>query len=700
MGEYRLLRRLGEGGMGVVHLGCSPGGQLVAVKVVHASMAGDTQARARFRREVEAVGQVNGAFTARLLKADPDADPPWLVTTYLPGLSLGEAVGMFGGLPTDAVRLLAAAAAEALAEIHRVSLTHRDLTPGNIMLTARGPRVIDFGIARPADATDITRPGSRLGTPRFMSPEQASGGRPGPPADVFALGAVLVFAATGKGPFDAETRAETLRRISKGQADLTGLSDRRLRALVVDCLHLVPERRPSPAELLDRLGEPVASVHGTRWLPGALAQEIGIRAAQAPSVAALVAEPLSSAASTADPAAETADAPGSPPGALRKPTRRRLLMATASLPVVAGAVALSRTLLSVTGGGADEAASSHSSSGTPTQSPSEPGPAPPPEAEQRWKVKVLDADAGPASLFAAGSVVLAYGVASEDKADVHALNPGTGEVLWTRPTKAGIPDQLAVGDDVVYLIDPSDERQAVDAVQVSSGTTVWTYRPEFGSVYAVTPAGELTFISAGGIVAVDTRDGGQLWTSDTTAFSLTADSEVVVADNGEEVTVLDAASGRIRWRYTVENAWPVLAGDGLVFAFDSYLTLHVLRVEDGEVAWQRTLDYPSSVHQVENGLLCVSEPDGRIHALRAGTGETLWSRHDSDFLGLSGGTVYVASAGPRLHALETVGGGVLWTYGTAAARSWGSGVVTAHGLVCVGTEGGHVEALSPPANTS
>lgn len=332
VGGYRLLARLGEGGMGVVYLGQSPGGRIVAVKTVLAGLARDARYRARFRREVAAARTVTGAFTAALLDADPeDDDLPWLAAEYLPGLSLREAIGAFGAFPAGTVRLLAAALAEALADIHRAGLAHRDLKPENIMLTVGGPRVIDFGIVRPDEATVITLPGARLGTPGFMSPEQASGATAGPAGDVFALGAVLVFAATGREPFKAANRAATLARVREARADLRGITDRRLRALVADCLSRAPEHRPSAVALLDRLGDPTTSVQGTRWLPAPVAEEIDRRLAptapSAPGRAVEAGPPGSTTASVADepalPAVARAQpahpAPPRPPAGIHAP---------------------------------------------------------------------------------------------------------------------------------------------------------------------------------------------------------------------------------------------------------------------------------------------------------------------------------------------------------------------------------------------
>ncbi|WP_160310936.1 serine/threonine-protein kinase, partial [Streptomyces sp. 150FB] len=304
IGPYELTGRLGAGGMGVVYLGRSPGGRAVAVKVVKEHFAADAEYRARFRREVGAARSVTGTFTAPVLDADPDPEAgtgaPWLVTAYLPGLSLREAVAAFGALPPAALRMLAGGLAEALADIHRAGIAHRDLKPGNIMLTTGGPRVIDFGIARPQDATVITRVTSIIGTPGFMAPEQLSGGAAGPAGDIFSLGAVLLYAASGREPFGAADTATTRRDSGIEQANLGGIRDSGLHAFVTACLRQEPDQRPTATDLLDLLHAsrpshpsdaadvtettaPVreAAPSSAGWLPAALAEAIDRSAEEA-----------------------------------------------------------------------------------------------------------------------------------------------------------------------------------------------------------------------------------------------------------------------------------------------------------------------------------------------------------------------------------------------------------------------------------
>ena len=199
VGPYWLLGLLGSGGMGRVFLARSPGGRLVAVKVVRAELAGQAEFRNRFAREVAAAQKVSGLFTAPVVDADVDAPVPWLATAYVPGPSLAGAITRHGPLPAPSVLALAAGLAEGLAAVHAAGIVHRDLKPSNVLLADDGPRIIDFGISRAVEATALTGTGVVFGSAAFMSPEQARGHRVGPPSDVFSLGAVLTFAATGQG---------------------------------------------------------------------------------------------------------------------------------------------------------------------------------------------------------------------------------------------------------------------------------------------------------------------------------------------------------------------------------------------------------------------------------------------------------------------------------------------------------------------
>jgi serine/threonine protein kinase len=254
VGVYRLTGRLGAGGMGRVFLGVSPGGRQVAIKLMLPQHAADQEFRQRFAREVAAATQVGGFHTAPVVDADPAADPPWMVTAYIPGPSLDEVVTSAGPLAPSALRALGAGLAEGLAAVHAAGLVHRDLKPSNVIMAQDGPRIIDFGIARAADATPLTSAGVLLGTVSFMSPEQVRGERPRPESDVFSLGSVLAYAATGRVPFDSPTIPATIYRIATEPPDLGTLSGP-LRDLISACLAKNPADRPTAGQLLSVLSD-------------------------------------------------------------------------------------------------------------------------------------------------------------------------------------------------------------------------------------------------------------------------------------------------------------------------------------------------------------------------------------------------------------------------------------------------------------
>ncbi|MFE7774391.1 serine/threonine-protein kinase [Streptomyces sp. NPDC057445] len=278
VGAYRLLGRLGAGGMGRVYLARSEGGRTVAVKVVHPHFALDEQFRARFRREVAAARRVGGAWTAPVLDADPDAPVPWVATGYVAGPSLGQAVAEHGPLPEHTVRTLGAGLAEALAAVHALDLVHRDVKPSNVLLALDGPRLIDFGIARATDGTaSLTTTGVSVGSPGYMAPEQIVGkdGVTGA-ADIFSLGAVLAYAATGAAPFQGDSSAALLYKVVHEEPELSALAGQ-LRELVAACLAKDPSERPAPGDLARRLAPGTAgagALVAAGWLPGPLVEQV------------------------------------------------------------------------------------------------------------------------------------------------------------------------------------------------------------------------------------------------------------------------------------------------------------------------------------------------------------------------------------------------------------------------------------------
>ncbi|CAB45488.1 protein kinase [Streptomyces sp. SID7813] len=288
IGVYRLLGRLGTGGMGHVYLARSDRGRTVAVKLVREELAALEEFRERFRHEVESARRVGGHWTAPVLDADTEAAVPWVATGYVAGPSLQQVVGHdHGALPERSVRTLGAGLAHALQDIHAAGIVHRDLKPSNVLVTIDGPRVIDFGIARALQTVadgGLTRTGALVGSPGFMAPEQVRGDRVTPACDVFCLGSVLAYAATGKLPFgSANSGAHALMfRIAQEEPDLEGVPEG-IADLVRDCLRKDPAARPALADVLERTGAQDTVTGGRSrdpWLPSALVAQLGRHAVQ------------------------------------------------------------------------------------------------------------------------------------------------------------------------------------------------------------------------------------------------------------------------------------------------------------------------------------------------------------------------------------------------------------------------------------
>ncbi|MFF9147920.1 serine/threonine-protein kinase [Streptomyces sp. NPDC014861] len=281
IGGYRLQARLGSGGMGVVYLAHTPGGRPIALKAVREEYAGDPGFRLRFAQEVASAERIHGLFTAQVVASGVDAPTPWLATAYVPGPSLHEVVRRHGPLPVRTVLPLLAGIAEALEAIHRAGVVHRDLKPANVLLAEDGPRVIDFGIARAADAVALTGTGLRIGTAAFMAPEQALGAPVSPATDVFALGALVVYVVSGEPPFGAGPESAALYRVVHEEPDLSRVPED-LRDLAAWCLAKRPEGRPAPAELIAAVrAHPLVGSRpefGEGWLPWWISSEVAGRA--------------------------------------------------------------------------------------------------------------------------------------------------------------------------------------------------------------------------------------------------------------------------------------------------------------------------------------------------------------------------------------------------------------------------------------
>ncbi|MQY09294.1 serine/threonine-protein kinase [Actinomadura macrotermitis] len=668
-GPYRLLARLGAGGMGRVYLARSPGGQAVAVKVVHADLAGDPAWRARFRREVTAAGRVSGAYTAAVIDAGPDDPSPWLVTAYLPGLSLEEAVTRYGPFPPQAVAALGAALAEGLAAVHRAGVVHRDLKPANVLLTPGGPRVIDFGVARPADAGALTRSGTAVGSPGYMSPEQAAGRETGPAGDVFSLGAVLAFAATGSGPFGSGPLHAMIYRILNETPHVDGVTDPALHALLTACLAREPERRPPVGHvlhgMLDRLPRHAAP-QGTQWLPPPLAAEIAQRAAHVPQ------------------------SPVRERGRRRKVSRRAVLLGAAG--TVAGAGALGGI-----GYALDVANREHD------------------ETRYLWKHRMPEGRGVQQGPALAGGLVLV----SVDGKDILALGARTGAQRWTQPLDMGTAFEITeVGGTIV--VDTGSDLYGLD---VRTGQRRWTRSLKGAPSHPlVATSGGLIYLAAwsgggaDGLHAIDAATGATRWhyLSDKEipgGVAVARGTLFVGTDNA--VHALDPVTGKVRWKTDIRleaTGTPEPSG-GLVYlaALDSSVV--ALDAATGRKRWAADTDPGGGASRsgrrvtVADGTLYTAAPDGRIFALDAATGRKRWEHASGGDQGKSaalinrdylrptvvGGTVCALDGG-QLAGLDARTGGVRWQQHYSAPSD--ERPVAAAGLVHMATFDGLV-SLDP-----
>lgn len=282
IGPFRLVARLGRGGMGRVYLGRAEStGRAVAVKTIHGELVADAEFRTRFSHEVAAARRVRDEYIAEVVDADPDGPTPWLATAYVPGISVEDAVRRFGPLPADSVRILGVCVARAVAAIHGVGLVHRDLKPGNVLLTATGPKVIDFGIARGVAEAGLTRTGMVSGSPPYMAPEQLTHGAFGPPSDVFSLAAILHYAATAAGPYGRGGAQEQYARALAVGPLLDAALPNTLAELIGRCFLTDTAARPSAVEVARALEAHPAERPTPGWLPSAVVSDILAQATDA-----------------------------------------------------------------------------------------------------------------------------------------------------------------------------------------------------------------------------------------------------------------------------------------------------------------------------------------------------------------------------------------------------------------------------------
>lgn len=657
VGRYRIVARLGAGGMGRVYLGRSPGGRAVAVKVVRPELAEDAEFRRRFAREVAAARRVNGAFTAGVVDADPEGSPAWLATVYVPGPSLGEAVAAHGPWPQEQVLSLGAGLAEGLEVIHAAGVVHRDLKPSNVLLAADGPRVIDFGISLAGEASVLTRTGTMPGTPGFMSPEQLTARPVGPACDVFALGAVLVFAATGAGPFGTGSGHVLNFRTVYEEPDLSALPAA-LRAVVARCLAKGPGERPGPAELLDLLAgaprggqaTPVGRIEA-EWMPEDVARTVQLRTTA-----------LSPAARPEEDRAEAVQPVAYEPE-------------PASEPETAGPVGVSRrrALLGLTGA---VAAGGLGVVG--------------------WYF-VRDDDAHkPKWTFTTGGANYAKPLVSDGvvyvsggEASLYAVDAATGRQRWKfrADEAADAPSSLAMSDGVVYVCGGKH----LHAVDAASGKQRWTFATS-GDVYAPAAGdGLVYFNSSDYLYAVDAAEGKQRWKFRTDATVLRVVSAVsggvvyVGNLNDELLYALDATTGEPRWktRLATLSGGPAVVVGGTVYLTAYGGQLFAVNAADGKQKWVLA-DAGSSSVAVSGGQVYVGGGK-HLHAVDAVSGKERWIFPVGSALSgpaVSEGVVYVATASndKYLYAVDAASGEQRWRYPTQDAATT---PVVSNGLVYV-----------------
>ncbi|MFD8392195.1 PQQ-binding-like beta-propeller repeat protein [Streptomyces sp. NPDC059680] len=528
-GHYRLESRLGSGGMGVVHLARSTSGMKLAVKVVHAEFARDPEFRGRFRQEVAAARKVSGAFTAPVVDADPDAERPWMATLFIPGPTLSDEVKRNGPMDSAQLRRLMAGLAEALRDIHRVGVVHRDLKPSNVLLAEDGPKVIDFGISRPKDSELRTETGKLIGTPPFMAPEQFRRPREvGPAADIFALGSVLVHAATGRGPFDSDSPYVVAYQVVHDEPDLTGVPEG-LAPLVLRCLAKEPEDRPTPDELMRELRSVAASYDTQAFIP---AQRSGEGTA-----------PGSRAEETGRPA----------PSAGRRAGRRVIVGAGALGLVVVAALASVR----LAGGG------------EPT--PDGTNPHTKAAAFSAWKARPAAGASGMAQCsYGAGRLLCGR------PGEVFALSPSGGELLWRRSvgtTSAGGPPVVSAA-----LVQPyTGGGSQLAALDPRSGREVWKRRLAPGTMVRYTDRTALLTEADGKVTGVDSASGEARWSrripgqprpsfvsfpGDPLAYATSTSAD----GSSTQVSAVDPRSGAIRWQARLASTLELFgSGGGSVF---------------------------------------------------------------------------------------------------------------------------------------
>ncbi|MER7700479.1 protein kinase [Streptomyces sp. NPDC096095] len=689
IGGYPLEGRLGSGGMGTVFLARTSSGRPVAIKLIHQHFAGDEEFRIRFRQEVAAARRVSGAFTAAVVDAAPEAEQPWMATTYIEGSTLAQRIAEEGPLGGAELRRLAIGLAEALRDIHRVGVVHRDLKPSNVVLSPEGPRVIDFGISRAVDQQTLTMTGRVIGTPPFMSPEQLRAPRGvGPRSDVFSLGTLLVYAATGRGPFDADSPYLTAYQVVHEEPSLDAVPAA-LRAVVEPCLDKEPEGRPSADELLVLLRDLPAELGGTdTGGPGAGRTRDMVTQHHAPAGAA-PAGPGS---------AGTGTAAG---GRLRRRWRPVLMAAVAVAAIGGGAAALT------TGDPAGSGSGGAGRGGEGTaQRAAAPGGTLVKDFEP-WHRTVrggredipdeLRCVARDDALFCGGGGVVATRVRARDGARVWtAKSPG---VPVQGMHLVGATDDTVLGYRFAAEDAPQDPATEVVALDAKSGRELWSV-PTGAQSTAVTGRSLDAVVSGSTVVTVDAansrfeardaRSGEVAWTAAFPAGTRCAPVPVghrllaMCAAHAEMdasyvrhpvLHTLALASGALGEPIAVNGpVVPVGSADGALVLLSQHVEGPSTTGYDGvarvdpasrKVTYSRLGQVYAGTPGMADGTVYVSGQTGLITAFAAATGQKKWSRQ-TGVEGASGpaagaGALYFSSATGRVVALSPRDGAPLWS---------------------------------------
>ncbi|MCL6731009.1 PQQ-binding-like beta-propeller repeat protein [Streptomyces neyagawaensis] len=715
VGRYRIVARLGEGGMGRVYLGRSPSGRAVAVKVVRPDLAQDPDFRRRFAREVGAARKVNGFFTAGVVEADPEGSPAWLATAYVPGVSLGEAVVRHGAWPEDAVLALAAGLAEALEAIHAAGVIHRDLKPSNVLLAADGPRVIDFGISAATDsgASRLTQPGMLIGTPGFMSPEQLTGKPVGPASDVFALGGVVAFTAAGRSAFGTGAAEALNFRAVYEEPDLDALPPR-VRALVADCLAKDPGARPTVGALLDRLAEERwgqdadQDTHEVGWLPDRVAADVRARATAPQAPVPATPDPRlllwsSQAAGPTGPAAPHVEAPRpstAPDVPAPHPPRGHDLPQDATTPrhpqdttaPRSGRQAgLSRRRLLLGLAGAGVAGAGYTTWRLLDGTERRPG-------QRLWT-------------FSTGKTVnstpaVADGVVYIGSGDqrLYALDAATGKKRWAFETGDRVQSSPAVVDGVVYVGSGDGLLYAVDAV---TGKRRWQYPA--GAIHSapVVVDGIVYTGSADGLHAVDAATGEKRWTALTPSYVYSTPAVVegvVYVGSGDGLRAVDAATGTERWSALTDHIFsssPAVAkGRIYIGGIDG---LYCVNASDG----MEYEDFPgggpvgSSSPTVADGVVYVGGDNGDLYGVDAFTAKQRLKFPTADSVdsrpAVVDGVVYFGSDDGNLYAVDVRTSEQRWRFSAGDSIDsffTPSSPVVSDGVLYIGSYAGKVYAIA------